>query len=138
MKGTITHTSSLEGEITSVTFAGTCKPCSTVTMSGTPYPVKVIHDETGEHLFLLIATGKIRAKFTGCPLGVTCTFETGEVHLDANNRPGSTPLILTLKNELKLVEGSAFACGSVGKWDANYVVTHPTPSFLALDKKEEA
>ncbi len=138
VEGKTTQTSPVLGEITNVTFTTGCKPCSTVTVSGYPFPVEIIHDEeAGVHLWLLIATGKIRAKFTGCPFGVTCTFEAKEIHLDVENKE-TTPLVLTLENELTRVEGSELFCGNVGKWDANYLITSPSPAYLALDKKTEA
>ncbi len=137
VEGKITHTSPVEGQITSVLF-GACKPCTTVTVTGFPLGAKVIHDEeAGKHLWLLIITGGIWVKFTGCPLGITCIFETKEVHLDAENK-ATTPLVLTLENELKRIEDSELFCGNIVKWDANYLISAPTPSYLALDEKEEA
>lgn len=145
--GEITKTSPVEGKITSVTFTGNCKPCTTVTMKNLPYNVKVIHDEEpGKDLWLFIVTGSILAQFTGCPLGATCNFSTSEVHLDAENSssPVLSPLILTLENVLKREAGSSFGCPAEGKWDANYTTECLNPPgtrvdcHLALDKLEEA
>jgi hypothetical protein len=142
--GEITHTSAVHGLITAASFTGNCNPCSTVTVEGLPFLVKVVHDLVGEHLWLIILSGNIKAKFTGCPLGVSCTFESKEVHLDASNTAAGQPLILTLENELKRVAGSEFFCGNTGKWDANYLTTclepadKTIPCWLALDKLEEA
>jgi hypothetical protein len=144
VSGKVTQTSEILGEITAVTFTGGCTPCSTVTMEGLPYKVKVVHDLVGEHLWLLLITGSIKAKFTGCPLGVSCTFETKEVHLDATNTAAGEPLILTLENELTRVAGSEFFCGNTGKWDANYLSKCLEPKgtvvecWLALHKLKEA
>jgi hypothetical protein len=139
VKGKITKTSKIHGLIEKVTFTGNCKPCSTVTVSGLPFLVEVVHLPEGKtHLWLLKVTGAIKATFTGCPLGAKCVFETSEVDLDATNT-ATDVLILTLEN--KLVRNNAessFGCPSEGKWDANYLVLTPTPAFLALDEKTEA
>jgi hypothetical protein len=142
--GKITKSSPLHGAIETVSFTGNCKPCSTVTISNTPYLAIFHHDLVGEHLWLFLVTGTVLALFTGCPFGAECGFSTEKVHLDVKNTATGLPLILSLKNVLKLHKGSAFLCGSEGQWDANYVTEcldalgKHKKCWLALDEKEAA
>lgn len=145
IKGEITKSSPLHGLITGMEF-GDCTPCSQVLALNLPYLVKFHHDPTGEHLWLMLveqtsAQKPILVDVEGCPFGVKCGYQTEKLHLDVKNTASGLPLVLSLKNGLTRHFGSALACGTEGKWDANYLVEilHgplKEQGWLALDENE--
>ncbi|HWA52617.1 MAG TPA: hypothetical protein VG816_00445 [Solirubrobacterales bacterium] len=106
----------LNGQITNLTFTGSCTPCSTVKTLGLPYTAKL--SGSGEDYVLSSSGG---AELSGCTFGVTCKFEgTGVTLLGVNTAEGAE--FKAEEEELKQTGGNAFFCGSTGKWTANYKV----------------
>jgi hypothetical protein len=142
IKGLITKSSPLHGEITEIEF-GDCTPCSKVTMSNLPYLVKFHHDLTGAHLWLMLIEqnpNPILVTMENCTFGITCIFTVEKLHLDVSNTASGLPLVLSLENVLTR-EGGSFLCGATGKFDANYLVEilHgdiKEKGWLALDENE--
>jgi hypothetical protein len=123
----------LNGQVTKLTFTGSCTPCTTVTTLGLPYTAKL--SGSGEDYVLTSSGG---AELTGCTFGVTCKFEgTGVTLLGVNTASGAE--FKAEKEELKQTGGSAFFCGSTGKWSANYKITgvdlyNSSGALIAEDK----
>jgi hypothetical protein len=91
----------LNGQITFLTFTGNCSPCATVKVLNAPYTAKLA--------------------ISGCTFGVTCKFEgTAVTLLGVNAAEGAE--FKAEEEELKQTGGSAFFCGSTGKWTANYKI----------------
>jgi hypothetical protein len=115
--------------IDSLSFTGNCKPCTEVETFA-PYSGTLIME--GENYFLK-STGS--AKLKNC-FGVSCKF--------ANPAGKEITLKLTLgtnhmfnvfkaeAEELVLVEGNSFICGSKGTWTANYEVLEPLSFYFFL------
>lgn len=107
----------LLGEILTTSFTGNCKPCSTVTASA-----KVIHVTMTlpEHWVIVVLEPK--ATFTGCPLGVSCTFSEAAITMTGTNTATGGKIVAS-GAKLNRTAGSEFFCGNVGEWDAEYNVT---------------
>jgi hypothetical protein len=106
----------LNGTVSALTFTGNCSPCTTVKVLNLPYTAKL--SGSGED-YVLSSSGA--AELTGCTFGVTCKFEgTGVTLLGKNTAAGAE--FKAEEEELKQTGGSAFFCGSTGKWTANYKV----------------
>jgi hypothetical protein len=117
--GKLDEVGKLKFSITSLTFTG-CKPCSTVTVA-TPLAGELTMETIGGENWKYKSAGN--AKLTGCPFGVTCKFGTTGANTDIEYGPNKEDAILnTLETVLTLEEGSAFICGSSGKWIAKYLL----------------
>jgi hypothetical protein len=117
--GELDELAKLKFNITSLTFSG-CKPCSTVTVA-TPLAGELTMETIGGENWKYKSAGN--AKLTGCPFGVTCKFGTKGATTDIEYGPNKEDTILnTLETVLTLEEGSAFICGSSGKWIAKYLL----------------
>jgi hypothetical protein len=144
IKGVMTKSSPLHGKIEEIKFEE-CSPCTEVKALNLPYLVKVHHDLTGQHLWLMLieqtsAEKPILIDFK-CPFGTECAYQTDKIHLDVSNTVSGLPLVLTLENVLNRQLGPEIFCGATGKWDANYTVeilhgTLKEKAWLALDEKE--
>ncbi len=109
----------LKGEITSLTFTG-CKPCTSVTVTP-PLAAELKMGTIGGEDWKMVSKGN--AKFTGCPFGVTCKFGTGAGNIEPPIEMNATDTVLNTNGAvLTLEEGSAFICGSSGKWFAKYLL----------------
>jgi hypothetical protein len=107
----------LKGQVTKLTFTGSCTPCTTVTAVGLPYAATLEGNGTD-----YVQTSSGGASLTGCTFGLSCKFEGKNVTLlGANTAEGAE--FKAEKEELEQTGGSAFFCGSTGKWSANYKVT---------------
>jgi hypothetical protein len=106
------------GQVTELTFTGSCTPCSTVKTLGLPYEGKLSMAEEGEAGdWVLTSSGG--AELSGCTFGVTCKFEgTGVTLLGKNTASGLE--FKAEEEELKQTGGSTLFWGSTGKWTANY------------------
>jgi hypothetical protein len=110
------HKKVLNGQVSNLTFTGSCSPCSTVKVLNLPYTANLAG--SGED-YVLTSSGA--AELTGCTFGVTCKFEgTGVTLLGSDTAEGAE--FKAEAEELKQTGGNAFFCGSVGKWTANYKV----------------
>jgi len=106
----------LNGQVTALSFTGSCTPCTTVKTLGLPYTAKL--SGSGSDYVLTSSGG---AELTGCTFGVTCKFEgTGVTLLGVNSAEGAE--FKAEEEELKQTGGNAFFCGSTGKWTANYKI----------------
>jgi hypothetical protein len=110
----------LAGEIKTLTFTG-CEPCTKITSTG-GFATKLRHPKEGaEEAKLWFLQGGGNAIFEKCPFGINCKFGSTSLKPEPYIEM-ETGLINTDKAELKLEEGSAFFCGSTGKWNAKYKV----------------
>ena len=120
-------------EMVTLTFAGNCKPCTTVTVFA-PYEANIAMNSIGGEYFFQSA---FKIKFTGCPLGVTCKFGTGaKGNMDGLEvKYGTNMTNNEIKAEgelLELEEGSKMVCGEKAQWTGNYVVSSPASWFFYL------
>jgi hypothetical protein len=118
-------------EMTTLTFVGNCKPCTTVTVFA-PYEAN-IYMSAGEYAF----QSAFKIKFTGCPLGVTCKFGTGaKGNMDGLEFKYGTNMsnnIIKAEGELlEFEEGSKMVCGEKAEWTGNYIVSSPANWFFYL------
>lgn len=118
-------------EMTTLTFAGNCKPCTAVTVF-TPYEANIYMSGT-EYYF----QSAFKIKFTGCPLGATCKYGTGaKGNMDGLEfRYGTNMSNNIIKAEgelLELEEGSEMICGKKGEWTGDYIVSSPANWFFYL------
>jgi hypothetical protein len=118
-------TTTITGQVTTLTFTG-CSPCTTVTTSP-PYAASATKTAF---------TSAGSAVLGGCPFGINCKFGTKGTALEyGKNAEGLVTEAIAKEEVLTLEEGSAFFCGSSGKWDAVYKLTTP---FLFVDEREVA
>jgi len=120
-------------EMTTLTFAGNCKPCTVVTVF-TPYEANIYMSSIPPEYYFQSA---FKIKFTGCPLGATCKYGTGakgnmdglEVKYGTNM---SNNIIKAEGELLELEEGSEMVCGKKGEWTGDYIVNSPANWFFFL------
>jgi len=106
--------------IKNLTFVFTgCTPCTKVTVETIAEAKVSMNTVLGNDWVL---TGKGGAKFEGCPLGAKCKFGGSEVKT-LIEMGGGKAWVNTNGTALKLEEGSAFLCGSEGKWTAKFNLT---------------
>ena len=113
--------SRLLGKTSKLTFTG-CEPCKKITTTP-PFTTNLRHtsetEEEAKKLWLLEGSGN--ATFEECTFGVKCKFKATELKPAPFIEMTATESIVnTNKAEMQLEEGSAFFCGSVGKWNAKY------------------
>ena len=119
---------STPSEITTLSFTGSCTPCSTVTTLGLPYSAELAMEGENDYL---ISSGE--ATLSGCPFGVTCTFGNSGVKLDTVE--GTSPKVVANEEVLVFKKGTGeFFCGSKGTWTADYAVSTPSPLWVSLER----
>ena len=112
----------MESTIESLSFAGNCKPCTTVTTS-TPYKSIATMASEGEEENWTFALSGFSVQLSGCPLGVKCKF--GATEVKAKIESGEEGGVFDTKGaELKLEEGSKFTCGAVAKWSSKWRIVY--------------
>jgi hypothetical protein len=123
LKETSATSTTISGQVTTLTFTG-CEPCTTVTTTP-PYAASAT-------TAALTSAGS--ALLSNCPFGINCKFGTKGATLEyGRDAEGLIIEAIAKEQPLTLEEGSAFFCGSSGKWDAAYKVATP---FLFLNERE--
>ena len=124
------------GTITKLLFTNCVGPCTKAHGINLPYTTEA--NATSLHTLFSSATGNPGALIEGCTFGITCKYE-------ASSKPvllkASEDELIAFEIKLTLTNpGFCSLFGSVGEWDANYLVTldpkvgeHITPLFL-VDK----
>jgi hypothetical protein len=123
LKESSATSTTISGQVTTLTFTG-CEPCTTVT-TNPPYAASATTSA-------LTSAGS--AILSNCPFGINCKFGTKGATLEyGKNAEGLIIEAIAKEQPLTLEEGSAFFCGSSGKWDAVYKVATP---FLFVNERE--
>jgi hypothetical protein len=130
----------LKGTLESLTLTGCSGGCTTITVR-TPQAYEInMETEATESWRLKASNAKVN--FSGCTFGVECEFEGNfnlKLGMDATGAftdPEGT--------SLNLIKGSAFLCGSTGKWetgrtrfdwvlDGGVVHQNVTPSLIGAN-----
>jgi hypothetical protein len=102
----------IKGSLQTLTFKECTGGCTTVTVR-TPQAVELNMENETAGWRLKANNGKVL--FSGCTFGVECEFEGNlnfEVQMDATGA-----FVEPKGTSFNLIKGSAFLCGSTGKWE---------------------
>lgn len=120
-------TETVKGQITALSWGSGTTPCTatTDTVAGALGTLEV-HAETPHGNGTLTGAG---SKVAVTLFGVTCTYGTG-IGTDLGTVTGGNPATIDVNAVISKQEGG-FLCPSTTKWTASYVVTSPTPLYVA-------
>lgn len=118
--------------LSKLSFAGECGPCSKVEVTGTPSPNGTVFMPSEAEDDFVFEGGSFGITLSGCPLAMTCKFSAKSAQFNYEPSEGFTSNELRAEGiVLESVSGGEF-CGTTSKLVANYVTSVPKQWWLGL------
>lgn len=111
--------------VETLSFTGSCSPCTTVTVNGLPYTGDIKMDPAGTYLAESPGSATISGGFF-C-FGNVCRFGTTSASLELVSTEEDTVNKFVAEEPLTVESGGVF-CGTTGTWKATYTVETGLPS----------